>query len=73
MTDTNLLLAKIKESGLKIGFIAEKLGISRATLSYRINNHSEFRAPEIARLRNLLGLTQDEQEKIFFNSMLTKK
>lgn len=73
MTDTKLLLAKIKASGLKIGFIADKMGLSRATLSYKINNHSDFKAVEIAILRNILGLSQDEQDEIFFGDVLTKK
>lgn len=73
LTNTKLLLLKIKSSGLKIGFIADKMGLSRATLSYKINNHSDFKAGEIAMLRNILRLSQDEQEAIFFGDVLTKK
>lgn len=32
MTDTELLKRKIHESGLKYGYIAEKVGISRTSL-----------------------------------------
>ena len=41
MTDTNLLRKKIEESGIKLSFIAEKLGMTRAddVMQY---NHIEW-------------------------------
>lgn len=67
MTNTRLLCERILKSGLKRGFIAESLGITRTALSYKINNHSEFRASEITALCKLLGIDDpEERDTIFF-------
>lgn len=66
MTDTKLLEEAIDRSGLKKGKIAERLGISRAGLINLINNRAEFRASQIMILCDLLGLTTDQREAIFF-------
>ena len=66
MTNTELLKEKIKESGLKVTAIAEKTGINRVTLYNKISGKSEFMASEIVALSNLLGLTTEEREAIFF-------
>ena len=67
MTDTNLLKAKISESGKTMTFIARKLGISRESLYLKINNSHEFKASEIETLKNELSLTNKERDAIFFN------
>ena len=56
MTNVILLKAKIDESGLKTAFIAKECGLS-----------TQY---EIAVLKKLLDLTNDEAETIFFS--LTK-
>ena len=66
MTNTELLKEKIKESGLKVTAIAEKTGINRVTLYNKISGKNEFTASEIVALSNLLGLTTEEREAIFF-------
>lgn len=66
MTDTVLLRQKINESGYKLGFISEKLNISHQGFLNKINNIREFKASEIKTLSDLLNLTNDEQEAIFF-------
>ena len=40
--NTELLQKKIKDSGLKMGFIAEKLGRSRQALSDKIKGETEL-------------------------------
>lgn len=55
MTNTKLLRELIKRSGLKINFIAAKMGISRAALSGKINNRSAFNQYEIEKLCKLLA------------------
>ena len=42
MTDTFLLESKIRALGLTISMVAEKLGITRAGFSKKLNNNSEF-------------------------------
>ena len=67
MTNTNLLRQKIDESGLKLQFIAEQVGISRFALLQKIENRTEFRVSEVATLCKLLGIkTMTERERIFF-------
>lgn len=67
MTNTNLLRQKIDESGLKLQFIADRLGISRFALYQKLENQTEFRVSEVATLCKLLGIkTMTERERIFF-------
>lgn len=66
MTNTNMLLEAIKRSGYRLSFIAQKLGISRATLYNKIYGRTEFLQSEISLLKDLLNLTAEEGELIFF-------
>ena len=69
MTNSALLYAKIKESGLKLGFIAEKLDISYPWLKRKINGDVPFKAYEIQILCELLQITDlSEKDLIFFAS-----
>ena len=66
MTNTELLMDFIKKSGLKLGFIADQMDLSRFGLSKKINNDSEFKASEIEKLCNLLDITSlEDRERIF--------
>lgn len=66
MTNTGLLREKIELSGFRLTFIAQKLGITRYSLTLKISNKYEFKASEIKTLEALLGLSQKEKEEIFF-------
>ncbi len=66
MTDTALLRKKIRDSGLRLGFVADKVGLTYQGLLNKINNKHEFRASEIQVLYELLGLTEAERNAIFF-------
>ena len=67
MTNTDLLMQYIKNSGLKLQFIADKMGISRTALNMKIHNKSEFRTGEIEVLCGLVGIDSvDERHKVFF-------
>lgn len=72
MTNTELLRAKVDQSGYKIRFIAEKVGITYQGLLNKINNRSEFRASEIQALYDLLKLTEKERVSIFFDQDVGK-
>ena len=63
--NTKLLQQKIKNSGLKMGFIAEKLGRSRQALSDKIQGKTEFLPSEIRILCELLHLSDDDRRLIF--------
>ena len=67
MTNTKLLNEKIAESGLKKGFIADKLGLTTYGLQLKTINRNEFKASEISALCDLLNITTArEKEDIFF-------
>lgn len=66
MTNTKMLERAIKDNGLKKGYIAERLGISRGGLNNLINNRSEFKASQIQTLCETLNLTDAQRNAIFF-------
>lgn len=63
--NTPLLQQKIKDSGLKVGFIAEKLERSRQALNDKIQGKTEFLPSEIRIICELLQLTDEERRLIF--------
>lgn len=66
MTDSVKLKQRIRDSGFRIAFIAEKLGITYSGFSNKINNKTDFKAREIITLCDLLNINADEREAIFF-------
>lgn len=67
MTNTVLLRKIIKDSGLKLQFIAKEMDISRYTLSMKINNESEFTTSEVEKLCEILHITSlEDKNAIFF-------
>lgn len=67
MTNTEMLKDIIDKSGLKIGFIAEYVGISRQSLWNKINNSSPFNQYEIDKMCEVLKITSLKlKESIFF-------
>ena len=73
MTNTELLEKLIKDSGLKLAFIAEKLGITRQALYKKIKGLANFTAPEIKILCDLLHLkTWGKIQPVFFADNVSK-
>ena len=67
MTNSELLKKIIDESGLKIGFIADYVGISRQLLWKKINNLTPFNQYEIDKMCDVLKITSLRQkEAVFF-------
>lgn len=67
MVDTELLEQKIIGSGKKIGYLAEKLGISRQYFRMKCKNKADFTNRETDILCDELSITTlTEKEKIFF-------
>lgn len=58
----------IDRAGVTDTYIAEHLGMSRTTLYSRLNGETEFKPSEIACLRVLLHLTDEEILDIFMLS-----
>lgn len=70
MTNTELLRSKIDESGYKLRFIAKQIGITYQGFLKKINNETEFKATEIQILCDLLNISLQEKEVIFFASFV---
>lgn len=67
MNNTALLEAKIKESGKKRNFLAEKVGLSYAGFRNCVTNKAEFKSSQIDILCDELNITSlKEKEAIFF-------
>ncbi len=70
MTDTQMLRDAIKESGVTLTYISEKMGLTREGLYNKLNGTSEFKASEIVKLSALLHLSAETREQIFFARMV---
>lgn len=67
MTNRGLLEEKIKQKGLKKGFLAGAIGVSRTTFCALMGGKSEFKASQIRTLCELLDINADEITAIFFD------
>ena len=65
--DTELLNEFIKKSGLRIGFIVEKLGLSRNGFDKKRNGINSFSGSEVYVLCDLLHIPEEIKPKIFCN------
>lgn len=73
VTDTKELLKVIEKSGLRKGFIAEKLGITTYGFQKKVENKTQFKAGEIKILCDLLSIESlEEKERIFFATEVDK-
>lgn len=72
MTDTLEFKATLLRKGYTAGKLANEIGLSWASLSYKVNNRREFTATEINRISKTLNLTLEEKEKIFFADTVEK-
>lgn len=70
MFDKNKFRAKIIESGLTTEKLANVLGINAATLYRKINGNSDFSRSEIQILRQVLNMSPQAMDEIFFATEL---
>lgn len=67
MVNTPYLEEKIKLSGKKKQFLADKIGCTRQYLMMKVRNKAEFNLKEVAILCSELGIvTMKEKDAIFF-------
>lgn len=67
MNNTALLEQKIKESGKRRNYLAEKIGLSYAGFRNCVTNKAEFKSSQIDILCEELNITSlKEKESIFF-------
>lgn len=65
--DTELLDQAIAESGLRVNFIVNTLGISRSAFDKKRKGKNAFRLSEVYVLCDLLKISDDEKKnRIFF-------
>lgn len=66
MTNATLLKAKIDASGYKMKYVADRIGLTYQGFLNKIRNKTDFTAPEIRGLCELLHIETEEMEQIFF-------
>lgn len=69
MTDTQSLRQIIESKGLKYNSIAKEIGITPYSLQKKINSQNDFKGREIAIISNLLSLTDQQRNAIFFTTV----
>lgn len=63
--DSDKLKEKLSNSGLKTGYVVDKLGISRQGFYKKLNGETPFKVPEVFVLCTLLSISDDESINIF--------
>ena len=66
MTNSKMLSDVISESGMTITAISKKIGITREGFYKKLNNETEFKASEILAIQEILHLTNEIRDEIFF-------
>ncbi len=72
MTNTQLFKSYLVLRDITIQELSELVDIPVSTLSNKINNKNDFKAPEIDAIAEKLGLTQDQIMEVFFAKECTK-
>lgn len=67
MTNVTLLRQKIDDSGLKMAYIAEQLGMTPQGLYKKLKDGSDWLFSQVMIIKKLLQLSDDEVNAIFFN------
>ena len=70
MVNTDKLNGLIKDAGIRKDSIASSLGITKQSLSNKINNRTEFKMGEISEIRRLLHMDYETVMSVFFASRL---
>ena len=68
MVNVSLLKSKTKDRGLTLEKLAEQIGMSRCTMSRKLSNHgADFTIKQANMIVNILGLSLEEANSIFFS------
>jgi plasmid maintenance system antidote protein VapI len=59
------LKAKIVEQGLNVETVAERIGVDRSSLYRKLNNFEKITIGEAIRMKDVLGMTNEEASEIF--------
>lgn len=63
--DRDFLEDYIKNSGFKVSYLADQLGISLTAFYKKLDSKIAFRASEVFTLCVLLGISNEDKKKIF--------
>lgn len=66
MVNTELLKQTILEKGLKIGFVAEKCGLTYQGLHNKMEGRHKFNITEAFKIKQILDLDDSQFQAIFF-------
>ena len=66
MTATNVLQGKMREKGFTLNSLSKAIGISRTALFNKIHNKMDFLVSEVQITSQILGLTDEDVQLIFF-------
>lgn len=66
MTDKNKLRSQMALHALTDGDLADSIGLSRQSMSYKLNGKRDFTVREIDAISRLLDLSLEERDEIFF-------
>lgn len=66
--NTNELKASMTRRGITGFELADKIGLSHASFSYKLNNKREFLVSEIQAIAKTLNLSVEEIKSIFFTN-----
>lgn len=64
--DVTMLKKKIGERGINVETLAEKIGIDRSTMYRKLNADISTTVAEAVKIKDVLGLTNEEARSIFF-------
>lgn len=62
----NKLKGKIVEQGMNVETVAKRIGIERSSLYRKLNNFEKITIGEARKLKNVLELSDEEANAIFF-------
>lgn len=66
MTDKTMFQIALVKRNYTFGKLAKEINLSRQSMSYKVNNTRKFTDFEIENIGNVLNLSTEEKEKIFF-------
>lgn len=75
MTNVTELKVALLRKGMTAEQLADILGISRVSMSYKMNGYlgREFNQSEISAIRNALDLSPEDADAIFFEDTVEKQ
>lgn len=66
MVNSQLLNKVIDDSGIKKTKLAKEMGLTLCGFRKKVNGVNEFKASEVSKLRDILGLSFELVDQIFF-------